>query len=427
LFNGLLPGTYNVQIRDAANTACVIILNPSLLMTEPPVLAATVASTNATCNGSTDGTITISSPTGGYGTFEYSNNGGTSWQASGNFINLIPGSYNVRIRDKAHSSCVVVLNAALVITQPPILSATLASTNVTCFGAGNGTITITNPLGGYGTYSYSVNGGSTWQPTGTFTNLAPSTYIVKIRDAAHISCEITLNAGLIITQPVILSAIVNNTNVTCSGSGDGTISITNPLGGNGTYEYSVTGGTIWQASGSFAGLIPGFYNVQIRDAANITCVIILNGSLQITQPAVLSAFVSKTNVTCNGSSDGTITILGASGGYGTYEYSINGGTGWLASGSFTALAPATYNVQIRDAAHPGCIKVLDAAVVITSPAVLSATVTPTMVTCFGANDGTSSVSTAEQHGRDRGHLLIWLRGTLTYRSGMQAIRLVLKS
>ena len=55
----------------------------------------------------------------------------------------------------------------------------------------------------------------------------------------------------------------------------------------------------------------------------------------ITQPAVLSASIVKTNVNCNGAADGTITINGAAGGYGTYEYTINGGASWQASNSFT--------------------------------------------------------------------------------------------
>ena len=61
----------------------------------------------------------------------------------------------------------------------------------------------------------------------------------------------------------------------------------------------------------------------------------------------------KTNVTCNGAADGTITINGAAGGYGTYEYTINGGTSWQASNSFTGLIPGFYNVKIRDAANTG--------------------------------------------------------------------------
>ena len=167
------------------------------------------------------------------------------------FTGLTPATYNVQIRDKAHILCVVVLDAALVITEPPVLSATVNSTDVTCNGAANGTITITNPLGGYGTYAYTVNGGASWQSSGNFTNLAPGTYNVRIRDAANTACVITLNAALLITQPPVLSATVTSTNVTCNGANDGTITITNPLGGYGTYEYSVNGGTAWQASGNF--------------------------------------------------------------------------------------------------------------------------------------------------------------------------------
>ena len=391
LFTALAPATYDVQISDAGNITCIIILNSSVTITEPAILNANVASANVTCNGANDGTITISLPTGGYGTYEYSING-TTWQATGAFSALAPASYAVQIRDKAHIGCVMVLNPALVITEPAILSATVASTNVTCFGANNGTITITNPLGGYGTYEYSVNGGSTWQSSGNFTNLSPASYDVRIRDAAHTGCFIVLNGALSITQPAVLSATVAKTNVTCFDAGDGTITITNPLGGYGTWEYTVDGGTTWQGTGNFASLIPGFYNVQIRDAGYPSCVVILNGSLQITQPPVLSAFVSKTNVTCNGGSDGTITIVGATGGYGTYEYSVDGGAGWQSSGSFTGLIPGSYNVQIRDAAHTGCIIILDPALVVTQPVILSATVTPAMVTCNGANDGIITIT-----------------------------------
>jgi gliding motility-associated-like protein len=392
LFNGLAPASYDVRIRDAGHAACEVILNGFLNITEPVVLSANVSSTDVTCFGAGNGTITVTGPAGGYGTYEYSSDGGTNWQSTGAFTNLIPGSYDVRIRDRVHINCVVILDPALVITQPAILTATVASANVTCFSANNGTITITNPLGGYGTYGYSINGGTSWQSSGNFTGLLPGSYNVRIRDAANIACEIILNPAVVITQPPVLSATVASTNVTCYGASNGTITIANPLGGYGTYEYSVNGGSGWQSSGNFTALNPGFYNVQIRDAANTGCVLILNGSLRITEPSVLAAIVSVANVTCNGSNDGSITIIGATGGYGTYEYSINGGVDWQASGTFGTLFPGTYNVQIRDAAHAACVIILNPALVITQPAVLSATVTPTMVTCFNANNGIITIA-----------------------------------
>jgi hypothetical protein len=391
-FTALTPGFYNVQIHDAANIGCVITLNSSLRITEPPVLSANVVSTNVTCFGANNGTITISSPTGGYGTYQYSVNGGGSWQASGNFSALIPGTYNIQIRDALHTGCVIVLNAALVITEPAVLNATVTPTDVTCFGANDGIITITSPSGGYGTYQYTINGGTTWAGIGNFTNLAPSTYNVQIRDAANQACVIILNPALIITQPAILSATTSKTDVSCFGGSDGSITISSPTGGYGTYEYSINGGGSWQASGSFTALGPGNYNVRIRDAAHIGCVIVLNNSLAITQPAVLNAVVTPTNVSCNGANNGIINITAPAGGYGTYQYSIDGGTTWSAAGLFNGLAPATYNVHIRDAAHIACEITLNGSLTITEPPVLSALVTSVNITCFGANNGSISVT-----------------------------------
>ena len=115
------------------------------------------------------------------------------------------------------------LNNALLITQPAILKATVTPTMVTCFGANDGIITITNPTGGFGTYEYSVNGGGSWQLANIFNGLAPGTYDVRIRDAVNPACEIILNPGVPITEPAILSAVVASTDVTCFGANNGII------------------------------------------------------------------------------------------------------------------------------------------------------------------------------------------------------------
>ena len=391
-FTALAPAIYDVRIRDAANTACEIILNAALEITEPPVLNAVVASTNVTCYGASDGTITISSPTGGYGSYEYSINGGGSWQVSGIFTALNPGNYNVQIRDAVNTGCIITLDPALVITMPAVLNAVIASTDVTCFNASDGTITISSPTGGYGTYEYSINGGASWEAVGNFTALAPAFYDVRIRDAANTACEITLNGAYQITQPAVLSAAIASTDVTCFNASNGTITISSPTGGYGTYEYTINGGGTWQASGNFTALAPAFYDVRIRDAVNTACEITLNATLEITQPAVLNAVIASTDVTCFGAGDGTITISSPTGGYGTYEYSINGGGSWEATGTYTALAPAFYDIRIRDAVHTACEITLDGVYEITQPAVLNADIASTDVTCFGAADGTITLS-----------------------------------
>ncbi len=349
-------------------TGCVITLNGGLVITEPAILSATVASTNVTCFGANDGTITISAPAGGYGTYQYSINGGTTWQGTGTFTNLAPLTYDVRIRDAAYTSCVIILDATRVITEPAIMTATVVKTNVTCNGAADGTIVISAPSGGYGTYEYTINGGTTWQVSGTFTALIPGFYNVRMRDMANPACIITLNGSLNVTEPAALNATVAKTNVTCFGANNGTITITSPTGGYGTYEYSINGGTTWQATGAYTALPPASYDVRIRDAVQTGCVITLNGALVITEPAILAATVTPTNVTCFGANNGTIAITGVTGGYGSYEYTINGGTTWVGIGNFTNLAPATYDVKIRDAVNTACVITLNGGLVITEPA-----------------------------------------------------------
>ncbi len=109
----------------------------------------------------------------------------------------------------------------------------------------------------------------------------------------------------------------------------------------------------------------------MRDASHAGCIKVLNVSLAVTQPSMLNAIVTFTMVTCNGADDGTITISSPTGGYGTYEYTIDAGGSWQLAGTFTSLAPATYNVRIRDASHTGCTVVLNPQLTITEPAPLT--------------------------------------------------------
>ena len=391
-FTGLFPGTYNVRIRDAAETGCVIVLDPALVITQPAVLNATVSRTNVTCNGADDGIIDITLPTGGYGTYAYSIDGGVNWQTGGTFSGLAPGMYDVRIRDDVNQTCVVTLNNALLITEPPVLSAIISHTDVTCFGGTDGSISLSNPSGGYGTYEYSISGGATWQGTVNFTGLPAGSYDIYIRDAANIGCEIQLDGAYLVDEPVVLDADVASTDATCFGVADGTIVISTPTGGHGTYQYSIDGGSSWQISGTFSGLAPGPYDVYIRDAVQTACEMQLDGSVTIDEPAILDADVASSDVSCFGGADGSITITNETGGYGTYEFSINGGITWQSSGTFTGLPASSYAVYIRDGLHSTCEILLDPALVIDEPAALNADVASTNVTCFGAADGTISIT-----------------------------------
>jgi PKD repeat protein len=319
------------------------------VITQPAILAATVTTTNVTCNAAGDGIIAITETTGGYGTYQYSING-TTWQGSGTFNNVAPGTYNVSMRDAANTGCILPLGSHI-ITQPNVLAATLNRTNVTCFGAADGTISITGATGGYGNYEYTINGGGSWQLSGSFTALGPGFYNVLIRDKDHISCVIVLNNSYQITQPAALTATVTKTDVSCFGANDGTITISLPTGGSGTYQYSVDGGVSWVGSGNFVNLVPATYDIRIHDAVNPSCSVVLYPNMVITEP-VLLGLTSTGNILldCNGDMDGMGTFY-ASGGtlpYNFHEvFNNTGGTP----------APQGFNSQTYSNAGAGTITV----------------------------------------------------------------------
>ena len=83
----------------------------------------------------------------------------------------------------------------------------------------------------------------------------------------------------------------------------------------------------------------------------------------------MNATISKTNVSCNGAADGTITV-NVSTGTPPYQYSLDNVT-WFTSNIFTGLTAGTYTVYYRD--NNACAN--SQSVIITQPAVLNMTLT----------------------------------------------------
>ncbi|MFN6946786.1 MAG: beta strand repeat-containing protein, partial [Cytophagaceae bacterium] len=280
-------------------------------ITVNPLPTASVASTNVTCNGANDGTITIT-PISGTPTYQFQINGG-GYTSTSNFTNLAPTTYTLSIMDG--NGCVTNL-AMVTITEPDDITATITPTPASCNGVANGEIDITGVSGGSGTYEYSIDG-TTWTGTTTFTGLTDGPYTVSIRDAAAPTCIRTFNTTITVPDPI--AATVTPTPATCNGVANGEINITGVSGGSGTYEYSIDG-TTWSGTTTYTGLAANGYTVSIRDAADNACVLTVNTT--ITQPDPIAATVTPTPATCNGVANGEIDITGVSGGSGAYEYSI---------------------------------------------------------------------------------------------------------
>jgi hypothetical protein len=303
---------------------------------------------------------------------------------------LSAGTYTITAED---ANLCTVTSTVQTVTQPAVLvSPTITATNVTCNGSANGIVTVsTLPTGGTTPYQYSLNGGA-YQSSTSFTALPPTSYTVTVKDAN--ACATVNSNTVTITQPAALTApVIGSTNISCNGANSGTVTVsTVPTGGTSPYQYSLNSGA-YQSSVNFTGLTTGSYTVTAKDANGCT---LGSNTTNISQAAALTnPVITAGNVTCHGASNGTITVSTIpTGGNAPYTYSLNGGA-FQSSTAFTGQAPGSYTVVAQDASN---CSVTSAAVSITQPTALTSPVIATNNGCFGANNGTVTVSTVPTGG-----------------------------
>ena len=288
-------------------------------------------------------------------------------------------------------------NFAVTIVKPVPLSGSISSiSNVDCFGASTGSVTVEGS-DGVSPYEYSLDAGA-YQNSGTFGSLAAGNYIVTVRDGALT----TFDVNVTISQPAsaVAGVITDQTNVLCYGSNTGSITLTGS-GGVAPYQYKLGTGS-YQLSGTFGTLLAGSYTVTIMDA-NLCS---FDVQFTITQPAIAFSgnITVQTNVSCFGSSDGSVTVTGA-GGTSPYDYSMDGTT-FQPAGIFSGLAASTYSITVRDANL--CTTAIE--VVITEPAVLSIAYTKIDASCPGTADGSIALTIT---GGTQPYNAIWSDGILT--------------
>ncbi|MFN3908966.1 MAG: Ig-like domain-containing protein, partial [Flavobacterium sp.] len=266
----------------------------------------------------------------------------------------------------------VAINAAC-----PTLNATLSKIDISCIGANDGTITVSNPTGTTFGYQTSINGVNWFPVTGstpnTFTNLIAGDYTVQLRLTNGTCAE---NIGtLTIIEPTALQVIPTVTNATCTNNGSITLQV---LGGTPPYTFDWADLAGSNNSKDRSNLGDGNYSVTVKDARN--CTIVQNYS--ISSP-VLNAFVSQSNILCFGNNSGSITVSNPTGGT-NMQTSIDG-SNWFNVGTstpytFQNLTANNYNVLVR--LNSGNCVTNVATISITQPASLSLNPVIQNVSCF---------------------------------------------
>ncbi|MEZ4958595.1 MAG: gliding motility-associated C-terminal domain-containing protein [Saprospiraceae bacterium] len=242
----LNTGPYNVTVQDANGCqqafSFVVPEGLSLAGGWNPV-------TPPTCNGDSDGSISISLDIANYPvTFDF----GNGPQPDSILANIPAGTYNVLVVDNAGCDGLF----TIVVDDFPVLSLGLDSLDISCFSQQDGTITAI-PAGGAGGYIYQWSNG---EATSTIDSLAAGIYGVTVTDEN--GCTIEGTAG--ISEPPELVLSVNVVDVICHGDASGVI-VFNAIGGTPPFEYSADG-INFQPDPNVGNLLAGNYNAVVMDS-----------------------------------------------------------------------------------------------------------------------------------------------------------------
>ncbi|MFN8310368.1 MAG: gliding motility-associated C-terminal domain-containing protein [Chitinophagales bacterium] len=358
--NNLGAGTYYVTVCDAKG-CCKI---DTLIITIPPPINIVFTKRDVNCFGGNDG---FASFTASGGVLPYTYSWSNSLGTNDSILNVLAGTYTVTVQD---SNGITVSNS-VTIGQPDSIHTVLTPTNISCFGAADGSISAV-ASGGTPGYTYS------WQPGGSssnpLTNLAPNTYTVEVTDA-H-GCKDT--ASVAITQPTkVTVSLVKTDSVKCFGQSDGKATV-HPSGGTPPYSYNWSPTTVNDSV--LTGIAAGIYHMTVTDSKG--CFDTL--SFTIYEPAQISATVTPTNANCATSNDGS-AVATASNGTLPYTFTWDGTAG---SANATGLSAGSHTLVVTDA--NGCT--VSKSFNIDTNYVLHLSIVTDSTSCFNGNDGKATVT-----------------------------------
>ena len=362
---------YTLHIEDA--NGCTLHTDAAFEIDE---LIITIDSSDISCNGGNDGWISAEL-SGGISPFTYEWTPGTpSGYTTDSIYSLTAGTYTLTVTDSSNCDHIRLVS----ISEPTEINiSNVATTNITgCHGDTNGIINI-SAAGGTGSLQYSIDGGTTWQVSNIFINLAAGSYNIDIKDANNCAATYASNPVVLTEPDGITISDVSSIDPSCNGFNDGSITIT-AIGGTGDLRYSINDGSSYQFDNPiFTGLTSGSYTIRVRDDEACETVWASNPEI-LSDPAVLANAFSNTNPTCSGCTDGEITAT-PSGGTPPYTHSWSTGAN---TPTINGLSAGIYYIDtIRDAHN---CTIIDSTI-LTEPGQFLITIDSSNISCNGFNDG----------------------------------------
>ncbi len=360
--NNLFAGCYAVTATDGNGCTST----QSVVLTEPPPYVFDLTQDSVSCNGSSDGSASISVSGGTPGYTYLWDNGQMTTTAS----NLDAGFHFVTVTDLnlcASTTLVEVL-------EPDVLGiSNILAQNLNCFDGNNGSATVV-AIGGTQPYTYLWDD-PTGQITQQATSLTQGSYTVLVTDWN--GC--TAQSGVSLSAPPALQlTFANISNEICAGDCLGQVTAVG-AGGVGGYQFD------WQDSSLpdvalAINLCPGTYALTLTDANGCT----VQNQANIAAAAPIVTQLQGTAPSCSGFQDGMINAIIA-GGSTPYQFLwSNGGT----SAALQNLPCGPIALMLTDGV--GCVQNY-AATLDCPETILVLGITVQDARCFGSSDGAITV------------------------------------
>ena len=364
--NSLEPGVYTLSISDAGGCP---ILNNFTINQPSDILITTDINTNITCFGSENGMIAIT-VLGGVGNYSYTwTKNGAPYAVSEDISNLSPGIYVISVTDTNNCGP---KTATFTISEPPIIAISLVNqTNIACFGASTGAITVSTVGGTVAIdYNYLWSGPNGFTSTNqNLTNLFAGIYNLTVTD--DLGCNKNLSITLTQSTEIIINA--TTTPIVCYGDNNATIAVT-ISGGNAPYQIQWSNLAVGLNQNN---LSPGDYIITVTDDLGCQKGLTIN----IPSPPIFSVSPVVTNISCFGANDGSI-VLNFVGGIAPVNLVWSDGS--PAGITRNNLGPGTYSVIITDSKP--CTIARTFIILEPQPLVLSSNITNAL-NCSDANSG----------------------------------------
>ncbi|MEM9928576.1 MAG: SprB repeat-containing protein, partial [Bacteroidota bacterium] len=333
VFENVDPDFYGVIVVDVFNCFAFDFFEVAAL---PALSAMTTSKTDESCYESLDGNITME-VSGGVAPYTIVYNGVTSTGSTRTVTGIGADYHDFVIIDAA--GCSFLYTDSLEVATLLDLEAVTTGTGP-CLDSETGVLELT-PVGGTPPYdiewvddpAFNVTLGA-GQST-TRSNLASIEYTVRVTDAS--GCTRLVDSYVEGPDSITVEAI-DIIQPDCSTAGSFDLNIE---GGLAPYQISINGAPP-VATTSFTDLVEDTYQVTVTDAN--ACTFLSTLEVVIAATGSISATADAQGVSCNGESDGIITVnaVGAAAGA---MYSLNSGV-LQTSNQFTGLLPGTYSVEV---------------------------------------------------------------------------------